>query len=95
MRSVDSTRNQTSQMRSFGRDISNIPDSKNNLPEPIPSNSKFLIKPALMHQVVYGKENSNESYHQKRLVLKGDSSERAKRAASVSNGQTSKQFLSK
>jgi hypothetical protein len=95
MRSVESTRNQTAPLRSFGRDISNIPDSKNNLPDALPSHSKFLAKPALMHQVIYGKENTNESYHQKRLIGKEDSSERAKRAASVSNGQSSKQFLSK
>jgi hypothetical protein len=95
MRSVESTRNQASQLRSFGRDISNIPNSKNNLPDPIPSHSKFLTKPALVHQVIYGKENTNESYHQKRLISKGDSSERVKRATSVSNGQPSKQFLSK
>lgn len=36
-----------------------------------------------------------DAYHQKRLVTKGDSSERAKRAASVSGNQNNRQFLSK
>lgn len=72
MRSVESTRNQTTQMRSFGRDLSNI-----------------------INQPVYRKENIGDAYNQKRLVSKGDSSERAKRAASVSNGQPNKQFLTK
>ena len=72
LRSVESTRNQASQMRSFGRDLSNI-----------------------MHQPIYRKDNMGDAYNHKRLVIKGDSSERAKRAASVSNGQPNKQFLSK
>lgn len=72
MRSVESTRNQTSQMRSFGRDISNI-----------------------IHQPIYRKDNMGESYNQKRLATKGDSSDRAKRAASVSGNVANKQFLSK
>jgi len=65
------------------------------LPDIVPSHSKFLTKPSIIHQVIYGKENTNESYHHKRLLTQGDSSERAKRAASVSNSQTNKQFLSK
>lgn len=72
LKSVESTRNQTSQMRSFGRDLSNI-----------------------IQQPVYIKENLNDAYNQKSLLSKGDSSERAKRAASVSTNQPNKQFLSK
>lgn len=72
IRSVESTRNQTTQMRSFGRDISNI-----------------------IHQPIYRKENMGDAYNQKRIPSGGDSSERAKRAASVSGNMTNKQFLSK
>ena len=71
MRSVESTRNQTAQMRSFGRDISNI-----------------------IHQPIYRKDHIGDAYNQKRLLTKGDSSERAKRAVSVSGNQPNKQFMS-
>lgn len=70
LRSVESTRNQTSQMRSFGRDIVNLPMRR--------------------------KDNiRGDAYYQKRLILKAESCERAKRAASVSGNVTNKQFLSK
>ena len=57
-------------MRSFGRDIINLP--------------------------MYRKDKvGTDAYNQKRLMPKATSSERAKRAVSVSGNQVNKQFLSK